>query len=142
MPVARAMGLHVIVTGNGRAKEKFLSMGADRYIDYKKENYWAVLSGIDHVIDTLGAGELNRELSVLKRGGRLLSLRTGPNRRFAVDRGFPLFKRILFTLAGAKIRRSLHGDRERNIVFCPVRARTAGAHKITDDFGGKKPYYA
>lgn len=131
VPVARAMGLHVIVTGNGRAEEKFLSMGADRYIDYKKENYWEVLSGIDHVIDTLGAGELNHELSVLKRGGRLLSLRTGPNRQFAVDRGFPLFKRILFTLAGAKYDAAARRQgKEYRFLF--VRADGGQLKKITE----------
>ena len=27
-------------------------MGVDRYLDYKQENYWEQLSGVDHVIDT------------------------------------------------------------------------------------------
>lgn len=84
VPVAKAMGLEVIVTGSGRVREEFLAMGADRYIDYKKENYWETVSGVDHVIDTLGADEFEHELSVLKKGGRLLSLRTGPNQAFAL----------------------------------------------------------
>lgn len=44
---------------------------------------------VDHVIDTLGAGEFARDLSVLKRGGRLVSLLTGPNETFAVYRYLP-----------------------------------------------------
>lgn len=86
VPIAKAMGLDVIVTGNSRARERFLEMGADRYIDYKEENYWEQLSEVDLVIDTLGASEFLHELSVLKRGGRLMSLRTGPNKAFA-ERG-------------------------------------------------------
>lgn len=46
VPVARSMGLHVIATGNSRSQERFLEMGVERYIDYRKENYWEVLSDI------------------------------------------------------------------------------------------------
>ena len=42
VPIAKALGLRVIVTGNARAKERFLAMGVDRYLDYKTENYWEV----------------------------------------------------------------------------------------------------
>lgn len=102
VPIAKSMGLWVIVTGNTRSREKFIRMGADQYIDYKKENYWEVLTDIDYVIDTLGANEFEHELSVLKKGGRLLSLRTAPNGMFAKRNGLSWFKRILFTLAGSK----------------------------------------
>lgn len=76
VPIAKALGLRVIVAGNARAKERFLAMGVDRYLDYKTENYWEVLSDIDHVIDTLGPAEFEHELAVMKQGGRLVSLRT------------------------------------------------------------------
>lgn len=102
VPIAKSMGLRVIVTGNTRSKDKLLKMGADQYINYKKENYWEVLSDVDYVIDTLGANEFEHELSVLKKGGRLLSLRTAPNRIFAKRNGFPWLKRVMFTLAGSK----------------------------------------
>lgn len=102
VPIAQSMGLRVVVTGNARSREKFQKMGVDRYIDYKQENYWEILSDVDCVIDTLGAQEFAHELSVLKRGGRLLSLRTAPNGMFAKRNGFSWFKRILFTLAGSK----------------------------------------
>ena len=100
VPIAQAMGLRVLVTGNERSREHFLSMGVERYLDYRRENYWEVLSGVDLVIDTLGTGEFRHELSVLKPGGRLLSLRAAPNGEFARRSGFPWYKRALFTLAG------------------------------------------
>ena len=102
VPIAKALGLHVIVSGNAKAKESILQAGADQYLNYRKENYWEKLSGVDYVMDTLGANEFEHELSVLKTGGRLLSLRTGPNREFAVRNNFSGFKKVLFTLAGAK----------------------------------------
>ena len=101
VPIAKALGLRVIVTGNARAKEQFLAMGVDRYLDYKAENYWEVLSGIDHVIDTLGPDEFEHELAVLRKGGRLVSLRTGPNKAFALWHQFGILKKQMFTLAGS-----------------------------------------
>ena len=71
-------------------------------MDYKKENYWEKLSGIDYVIDTLGASEFEHELSVLKKGGRLLSLRTGPNKAFADRNHSSGPQKLLFALAGRK----------------------------------------
>lgn len=102
VPIAKSMGLRVIVTGNARSQDKLLKMGVDQYIDYKKENYWEVLSDMDYVIDTLGANEFEHELSVLRKGGRLLSLRTAPNKMFAKRNGFSWLKKVLFTLAGSR----------------------------------------
>lgn len=102
VPVANAMGLHVIVSGNARAKDSVLSAGADRYIVYTEQNYRESLSDVDYVIDTLGEKEFTNELSVLKEGGILLSLRTSPNKSFAVKNGFSVTKRLLFTMAGLK----------------------------------------
>ena len=131
VPIAKALGLRVIVTGNGRAREQILALGADQYIDYKKENYWEVLSGIDHVIDTLGPAEFEHELSVLKRGGRLLSLRTGPNRAFAVRNQVSPLKKVLFSLAGRKYDRAARKQgKEYRFLF--VRSDGAQLQKVTE----------
>ena len=102
VPIAKSLGLHVIVSGNSRAKDVILSAGADQYIEYTKEDYWKILSDVDYVIDALGEKEFSRELSVLKKGGILLSLRTGPNKAFAQKNRFSFAKRTLFALAGSK----------------------------------------
>ena len=102
IPIAKAMGLKVIVSGNPQARERTLEIGAEQYIDYTTENYWELLSNIDYVIDTLGSDEFDHELSIIKPGGRLLSLKTGPNKRFAVNHGFPGWKQKLFAVAGRK----------------------------------------
>ena len=102
VPIAKALGLRVTVTGNARAQEAFLAMGVERYLDYRKENYWERLSDMDCIIDTLGDDEFVHELSVLKEGGRLVSLRTGPNKAFALKHQLTGPKKWLFTLAGRK----------------------------------------
>lgn len=130
VPIAKALGLNVIVSGNERAKERMLHIGADRYLDYRKENYWEVLSEVDHVIDTLGAKEFEHELAVLKKGGRLLSLRTAPNKRFAERNGFSMLKRLLFTAAGARYdRKARRQGKEYRFMF--VRADGTQLEKVT-----------
>lgn len=130
VPIAKALGLRVTVTGNARAKEQFLAMGVDRYLDYKTENYWEVLSDVDHVIDTLGPDEFEHELAVLKKGGRLVSLRTGPNKAFAQRHQFGGLKKQMFTLAGSKFDKAAQKQgKEYRFVF--VRSDGAQLQKIT-----------
>lgn len=130
VPIAKALGLRVIVSGNARAREAVLSAGADQYIVYTKENYWEHLSGVDYIIDTLGEKEFAHELSILKKGGILLSLRTSPNKSYAKKNGFPLFKQILFSLAGLKYdRMAKHQGKEYRFLF--VRADGMQLEKIT-----------
>lgn len=131
VPMAKALGLRVIVTGNTRAREQFLSMGADQYLDYKTENYWELLSDVDHVIDTLGSTEFEHELSVLKKGGRLVSLRTGPNKAFALRHQFSGLKKQLFALAGSKFDKAAQKQgKEYRFVF--VRSNGTQLQKITE----------
>lgn len=102
VPIAKSLGLKVIVSGSPRLKEQFLAKGVDQYIDYKTENYWEILSDIDYVIDTLGADEFDKELSVMKPGGTIVSLINAPNKHFAEKNGFSTFKKMLFSVAGKK----------------------------------------
>ena len=131
VPIAKALGLRVIVTGNARAKEQFLAMGVDRYLDYKTENYWDVLSDVDHVIDTLGPDEFEHELAVLKKGGRLVSLRTGPNKAFAERKQISGLKKQMFTMAGSKYDKAAKKQgKEYRFIF--VRSDGAQLQKITE----------
>lgn len=131
VPVAKALGLNVIVTGNSRAKENILSLGAARYIDYKKENYYDVLANIDYIIDTLGEKEFNHSLSVLKKGGTMVSLKGVPNKEFAVKNNFTFFKRLLFTLAGKKYNKEAE-KQDKKYKFLFVRADGSQLKKITE----------
>ncbi|MCK8454658.1 NADP-dependent oxidoreductase [Bacillus safensis] len=123
VPIAKAMGLHVIVSGSAEARERTLEMGSSQYLDYRTEDYVELLSNVDYVIDTLGPKEFDRELSIIKPGGRLLSLRTGPNKQFGKDRNFPRWKQILFALAGAKYDRKA---KKQNVEYRFIFVRSDG----------------
>ena len=43
VPIAKSLGLRVIVSGNSRAKDVILSAGDDQYIEYTKEDYRKIL---------------------------------------------------------------------------------------------------
>lgn len=131
VPVADALGLKVIVTGNTRSRDRFIQMGVERYIDYTREDYWKEISGVDHVIDTLGPSEFENEMSVLKKGGKLVSLRTGPNRIFAEKNNFTGMKKLLFTLAGRKYdRAAVKQEKEYRFLF--VRESGVQLERITE----------
>lgn len=123
IPLAKDLGLTVIVSGSSEAKERTLAAGADRYFDYKTENYWELLEPMDFVIDTLGEKEFDRELSIIKPGGKLVSLIAGPNKQFAIDKGMPKAKQLLFGLAGKKFDKKA---REKNIEYRFIFVRSDG----------------
>lgn len=102
IPIAKAKGLTVITNGDGANAERVLALGADQFIDYKKEDYTKLLSNIDYVLDTLGGAETEKQMSIMKKGGQLVSLRAMPNGAFAQRMRLPKWKQILFGLVGRK----------------------------------------
>ena len=102
IPIAKSLGLMVYTNGSADNEKRVKSLGADRFIDYKKESYVDVLNDIDYVLDTLGDKELPNEFKILKEGGKLVSLRGLPNGRFAKRANLPFFKQLLFKIAGGK----------------------------------------
>ncbi|MGO4953291.1 NADP-dependent oxidoreductase [Paenibacillus sp. DRB1-1] len=130
IPIAKSMGLYVITSGSERGRSRTLSVGADQFINYKAENYANILSDIDYVIDTLGAKEIKAELGILKRQGKLVSLKAGPNYRFAVDNHFPLWKKAVFGLVGARLD-SLARKNQNEYRFLFVQANGSQLQEIT-----------
>ena len=137
IPIARSMGLKVITNGSGKNRERVLELGADRFIDYRQENYREVLSDVDFVLDTLGEKELEGEFGILKEGGSLVSLRGLPNGEFAQRTGMPLLKRILFKAAGSRYDR-MAARKHQKYYFIFVHEDGAGLKKIGEIFRDKK----
>lgn len=102
IPIAKAKGLTVITNGAGDNAERVLALGADRFIDYKAEDYTQTVSEVDYVLDTLGGGETEKQMSIMKKGGKLVSLRAMPNGAFAKRMSLPKWKQLLFGLVGRK----------------------------------------
>lgn len=134
IPVAKSYGLTVITNGNGSSEERVRRLGADRFIDYKKEDYAKALSNVDYVLDTLGDRELEKEFSILKNGGSLVSLRGMPNGEFAARTGMPMFKRLLLKVAGRKYDQ-MAAKRNQKYYFIFVHEDGAALERISEIFG-------
>ena len=105
IPLAKARGLKVYTNGNSASRERVMTLGADRYLDYREEDYLEVLEPVDYVLDSLGGKELERQMQLLRRGGKIVSLKGMPNARFAKRFGLPTWKRWLFALAAFGVER-------------------------------------
>ena len=133
IPMAKSYGLTVITNGSAANRERVLALGADRFIDYKTEDYAELLSDVDYVLDTLGDRELAKEFGILKNGGKLVSLRGMPNGEFAARTGMPAFKRLLLKIAGRKYDQ-LAAKKNQKYYFIFVHEDGKGLERISEIF--------
>jgi NADPH:quinone reductase-like Zn-dependent oxidoreductase len=73
--IAKHIGAYVATTASASSAETLTALGADQVIDYRTEQFDEELSNFDVVFDLLGGETLERSVSVLKRGGRLVSIK-------------------------------------------------------------------
>lgn len=71
--IARNLGAYVIGTSSAVNKDFVLAIGANEHIDYNAQPFEEVVRDIDVVIDNLGGDYIDRSLTVLKPGGRIIS---------------------------------------------------------------------
>ncbi|MBX8545177.1 NADP-dependent oxidoreductase [Pseudomonas cichorii] len=69
--IAKWKGARVIAVASGRHEGLLRDLGADEFIDYTKAAVEAVVSDVDLVIDAVGGRDMERFLSVIKKGGSL-----------------------------------------------------------------------
>ena len=76
--LAKHIGARVITTTSAGNADYLKKLGADEVIDYNAQDFTQVVSGVDAVFDTVG-GEVNkRSFEVLRPGGRMASIASGP----------------------------------------------------------------
>lgn len=83
--LAKAMGAYVATTASDQGYELVKSLGADRIVNYKKEQFEQQLEGYDAVFDTVGGEVLEKSFRVLKPGGKVVSVAGIPNAQFGKD---------------------------------------------------------
>ena len=137
IPIAKSQGLTVITNGSASQRDRVLALGADRFIDYKTEDYSMSLHDVDGVIDSFGERELPKEFGILKRGGHLVSLRGLPNGEFARRMNLPFWKRMLFKLAGMKYDR-MAARRQQHYHFIFVHEDGEGLRQVSRLFAEKR----
>lgn len=71
---AKAKGAYVYTTTSTKNVDWVKALGADRLIDYKKDDYKTIVSDLDLVFDTLGGDYTLEALHVIKVGGKVTSI--------------------------------------------------------------------
>jgi NADPH:quinone reductase-like Zn-dependent oxidoreductase len=85
--LAKHLGATVATTTSAENFDLVKSLGADIVIDYKKDDFETILHDYDVVLNSQDARTLEKSLSVLKPGGRLISISGPPDPDFAKEIG-------------------------------------------------------
>ncbi|HZX72777.1 MAG TPA: NADP-dependent oxidoreductase [Cyclobacteriaceae bacterium] len=83
LQMAKAMSAYVIGTSSGKEIERLKSYGADQVIDYKSQDFSKLVNGVDLVADLVGGETQTKSFSVLKKGGKLISIVMPPDQELA-----------------------------------------------------------
>ena len=109
--LAKHMGALVATTTSTANMALVKGLGADVAIDYKKDDFEKILRDYDVVLNSLDAQTLQKSLSVLKPGGKLVSISGPPDPDFAQEIGLSWGLKQVMRLMSHRIRKN--ADRHR-----------------------------
>jgi 2-desacetyl-2-hydroxyethyl bacteriochlorophyllide A dehydrogenase len=72
--IAKSVGAYVIGVASGKNEEFLTSIGVDQFIDYTKEDFAKLVKDIDFALDCIGGETVLKAISVIKDGGKLITL--------------------------------------------------------------------
>ncbi|MBI5127338.1 NADP-dependent oxidoreductase [Candidatus Roizmanbacteria bacterium] len=107
--LAKFIGAHVATTVSEQDREFVKNLGADEIIEYKTEKFEEKLKDYDAVYDTIGGNVMERSFKVLKKGGRLASMKGQPSPDLASQYG-------VTAIAVNTKNSTIHMDRVRELV--------------------------
>ena len=102
--LAKHLGATVATTTSAANADLVRSLGADVVIDYKSQDFAALLTDYDVVLNSLDGETLERSLEVLKPDGKLISISGPPDPAFARAQGLNPVLRVVLRLISRKIR--------------------------------------
>ncbi len=85
--MARHLGAYAATTVSADSMEYARNLGADQVIDYRKQDFTALLKDFDAVFDLVGGDTYRNSFAVLKKGGIILSMREQPDAGLADRHG-------------------------------------------------------
>ncbi len=103
--LAKHLGAYVATTTSSANVEWLKALGADRVIDYTRQDFVSELHDYDLVLNSLGADVLEKSIKVLKPGGQLISISGPPTAEFAQEQGLSWGLRQVMRLLSSGIRR-------------------------------------
>ena len=103
--LAKHLGATVATTTSAANAELVGELGADVVIDYRTQDFEAILADYDVVLHSQDAKQLEKSLRILKPGGRLISISGPPDPAFAREVHAPWFVRPVLAVTSAPVRR-------------------------------------
>ncbi len=93
--LARRAGASAVGIGSSRNRDFVLGLGAERYIDYTREDVATALSDVDLAFDAVGAEITQSLLATVRTGGVLVTVANAPPEQEAAARGA---RAVLFSM--------------------------------------------
>ena len=103
--LAKHLGARVGTTTSTGNVALVRALGADEVVDYKQQAFENLLHGYDAVLGTVRGDTLEKSLTILKPGSRIVSLIGPLDAAFARARGLNVVLRFVFGLMSRKIMR-------------------------------------
>lgn len=103
--LAKHLGAFVATTTSTANVDWVKRLGADIVIDYKKDDFETILYDYDVVLNSQDSVTLGKSLSVLKPGGKLISVSGPPDPAFGEEIRAPWFLKSILRLLSFGIRR-------------------------------------
>jgi alcohol dehydrogenase len=128
--LAKHVGAFVATTTSTANADWVKGLGADVVIDYKKDDFAAILRDYDVVLNSLDGETLDKSLRVLKPGGKLISISGPPDPAYAQDIGAPWFLKLAMRLLSRRIRKNARRHSV-SYSFLFMRANGAQLRRIT-----------
>lgn len=96
--MAKAHGARVIITAGSDDKcAACIKLGADQAINYRTQDFSALLTDIDVVLDMVGGDYVPKNLQVLRDGGRHVNIATLNGHKVEIDIRMVMQKRLVLT---------------------------------------------
>jgi NADPH:quinone reductase-like Zn-dependent oxidoreductase len=138
--LAKHLGAIVATTTSTANVELVKSLGADVVIDYKTQDFEALLRDYDVVLNSQDGTTLEKSLRVLKPGGKLISISGPPDPDFGKEIAAPGFVKLVMRLLSLGVRRRAKA-RGVDYAFLFMRANGAQLREIARliDAGAIRP---
>jgi len=102
--LAKHLGASVATTVSAAGADLVRRLGADVVVDYKAEDFTQLLSSYDVVLNSLDDKTLERSLTVLKPGAKLISISGPPDPAFAKAQGLNWIVRQIIGWSSRRVR--------------------------------------
>lgn len=139
--LAKAKGAYVYTTTSTDNVKWVKELGADRVIDYKKEDYKTIVQDVDMVLDTLGNQYTEDAFNVIKSGGKVITLVGEVDKETANRMKLNTFAKLFLAWKRRKITKQIK-LKSAGYSLLLVRSNAKQLNEITDlvDTGKIKPH--